>query len=80
MTDNIIDMNGGTLRTVNADYVQMLEDELERAKSGEATGGVLVTLHRDNAASFTCAGRVGGFGMVGAIEQAKQVLLEVNAG
>lgn len=56
--------------------VECVEDVLDRARSGEIVGLATVILNHDGVVGWHMAGRVGGYGMVGAAELIKTLLLE----
>lgn len=60
--------------------IQGLEEMLERARTGDIQGFVAAILTSADAAEYRIAGRVGGFGMQGALECAKAELVNVNLG
>lgn len=64
-------------RQVSDALVASLEEWLERARSGEITGMAGAFLHCDGMASYSVAGLVGGFALIGALEIAKAELVEI---
>lgn len=60
--------------------IQALEDMVERARSGELQGIAAALLNSDNSAEYRLAGMVGSFEMLGALECAKGVLVNINTG
>jgi hypothetical protein len=80
MKDNVISLNGGLTgeKQVVTSTVEQLEVLLEAAKSGQIVGIAYSVLEYDNNACFGVVGRVGGFGMVGALEAAKLILTDAN--
>lgn len=60
--------------------IRALEEMLERARTGGLQGFVAAILTSEDAAEYRIAGRVGGFGMQGALECAKAELVNVNLG
>jgi hypothetical protein len=78
MSDNVVSLHGGTdLRSPepNATLVEELERLLEAARAGEIVGMAGSYVHRDRAVSYSYAGLVGGYGLVGGIECLKQRLV-----
>lgn len=65
-------------REVNQTAVEEAEALLEAVLSGEVVGFTAVRLHCDGLSSYRIAGRVGGFGMVGAIEHVKMAIIDQN--
>jgi len=61
----------------NAGCVAKLKELLERAEAGDVTGIVCATLHSDKTASFSIAGMVGPYSMLGSVEMAKDRLIEL---
>lgn len=76
---NVVSVFGGPTgeRAVNAALVECLERWLEMARSGEAIGMAGALLHCDGLASYSVAGSVGGYGMIGALEVARLELVEI---
>jgi hypothetical protein len=58
--------------------VETLRELLEAAEQGEIVGMLAVPLHKDHTASYTVIGRVGGYSMQGAVEVAKDHLIDLN--
>lgn len=80
MTDsNVISLSGDPINSVvaNETCVRVLEEWLERAKSGEVIGFAIVGRHHDQAGSFAIAGSIGGYSMLGALETAKADIVEI---
>ena len=82
MTDKIVSLRGGTVLggEPSDTLVGYLEDLLEQARSGHVVGIAGATVEASGVASYTVVGRVGGFGLSGALACAQQVLCEVNVG
>jgi hypothetical protein len=80
VSDNVTAIYGGATgeREVSDACVDLLEDLLERAKSGEVVGFSGACLGHDNVATFAIGGRCGGVGMVGALEACKYMLTRDN--
>lgn len=64
-------------RTVNEIAVAALEELLEKARSGEIVGIAVAALHYDGCGSFQLAGRVGGYSMLGALDEAHSRVMEI---
>lgn len=80
MNGTVTSLNGGPVGVLapNEDAIELLEDMLERAKSGDIVGVAVCALHYDAAASYSVAGLVGGYSLLGALEMAKAELIEGN--
>jgi hypothetical protein len=74
MSDNVVSLNG-TYSPRSAEPVQSLVEELERllaaAKSGEIIGFAGVAHHHNAVVSYSYAGAVRGFAMIGGLECVK---------
>ena len=81
MTD-VVSIYGGPTgeRQPSLVLIEALEDILERARSGEIIGGVFCGLYHDGLSDFSLAGKVGGYGLIGAVEMAKKTLLDISDG
>lgn len=83
MADKIVRLGGGEIPPpgkVDATLVRFLEDQLERARSGDIIGFAGATLGSKHQSTFWFAGTVGTFGMVGALECAKRKVMAVAMG
>jgi hypothetical protein len=60
----------------NEGCVTMLEELLERAKGGDIVGLACATISAHGLASYSLAGLVGPYGLLGAVEMAKAELLD----
>lgn len=84
MTDNIVHVFGGPQESEldNAEpimaCVEALEHWLTLAREGSLVGIAFVGLHSDNRVGYTLTGRVGGFGMLGALHMLQQDIVDVN--
>lgn len=85
MTDNIVHVFGGPQNTDERDNaepimacVEALEHWLTLARGGNLVGIAFVGLHSDNRVGYTLTGRVGGFGMLGALHMLQQDIVDVN--
>lgn len=79
---NITSINGATISTgePNQIAVKVLEEALERARSGDLVGVGIVIRHSDGCASFTLGGSVGGYSMLGALEMVRDEIVSLNRG
>lgn len=57
--------------------IQVLEEWLEKARSGEIVGVAIAGLCHDSCGCYALAGKVGGYSMLGAVDMAKADLLTV---
>lgn len=75
---NVTSLNGGSVahRTPNETYIQELEAELERARSGETIGGLLICNYYDSTCDYVIAGHVCYYTTIGAATVALQALGE----
>lgn len=64
----------------NAGCVAKLQELLERAEAGDLTGIVCASLHGDGTASYTIAGMIGPYGLLGATDMARTELIELMKG
>jgi hypothetical protein len=62
---------------VNERLVEEIERLLEAARSGEIVGMAGTYLHKDKGASYSFAGKVGAYSMIGGLECAKARLLSI---
>lgn len=76
---NVTSLHGGEIPTgePNAGCVAKLKELLERAEAGDITGIVCAALHNDKTASFSIAGMVGPYSLLGSVEMAKDRLIEL---
>jgi hypothetical protein len=89
MSDNVVALRG-EFRTVaaavesglevNERLVEEIERLLESARSGEIVGMAGTYLHKDRRASYSFAGRVGTYSLIGGLECAKERLLSIVLG
>lgn len=82
MTGNVASLFGGPCHVPepNEDVVNFLEKTLVAAQSGEVVGIAVSLLHCDNLASYAVVGKIGSYGIIGAIELAKAELLAIHIG
>jgi hypothetical protein len=80
MTDKVAPLFGGLKYQpeVIESAVQTLEMALEAAKSGEIVGVAIAMLDCRGMGSYSIAGRIGGYSMIGALEMAKAEIIAVN--
>ncbi|GLO70335.1 hypothetical protein MACH17_18520 [Phaeobacter inhibens] len=78
----VTSINGAFVSTgePNEFAVQSLKDALERAQSGDVIGVGVVMRHADGCGSFSIAGSVGGYSMLGALEMVRSEIVDVNNG
>lgn len=76
----VVSLTGGLThqREVVPNCVSVLEDLLERARAGEIVGVAVAGLYYDATAAYWVGGRVGGYGMIGALEMIRADLVEIN--
>jgi hypothetical protein len=83
MSENVVALRGEFTPpqgVVNARLVEELERLLESAKSGEIVGMAGSYLHKDRQSSWSFAGVVGSYGLIGGLECAKERLLRLALG
>ena len=61
--------------TVNEPCVELLEDMLERAKSGQVIGVAMGILYYDKMSAYAIGGMVGGHSLIGTLDVAKAHLI-----
>lgn len=74
--DNVTSLHGAQVEggQPNAGCIAKLQELLERAEAGEITGIACASLHGDNTASYTIAGLVGPYSLLGAVDMSKAEL------
>jgi len=81
MSENVVSLHGKTFAppepAANATLVEELERLLEAARAGEIVGLAGAYLHKDRVVTYSYAGVVGGFGLIGGLECAKERLLRI---
>ncbi|MGF7163461.1 hypothetical protein FHS85_005129 [Rhodoligotrophos appendicifer] len=80
MAGNVISLGGAIVpeeAQANATLVEELERLLEAAKAGEIIGMAGSYVHKGRAASYSYAGNVGGFAIIGGLECAKEHLVRL---
>ena len=65
-------------RKAEPDVIKALEGWLEKAKSGEIVGVCVTAIYADGLAGYGLSGQMGGYAILGAIEQAKSVIVDIN--
>ena len=84
MADNVVALRGALLPRpqpeVNERLVQELTRLLDAARSGDIVGMAGTYLHKDRRASYSFAGTVGTFSLIGGLECAKERLLALVVG
>lgn len=76
---NVASLFGGPVgqREPNETCIETLEEWLEMARAGEIVGVAMAGLSFDGTARYGVGGRVGGYGIVGALEIAKTDIVEL---
>ena len=79
MAENVTAIFGGPtgLPEPNATCIEALREWLAMAEAGEIVGVAIAGLCADHMSRYAVAGKVGGYGLIGAVEMAKADLLEV---
>lgn len=69
MDDKVISLSGRPVGIPERSeaVLEILREVLERAEAGEVVGVAVVMLHSDGLSSYQFGGRVGGYGMLGAM-------------
>jgi hypothetical protein len=85
MADNVVALRGEfqprqTEAEINERLVEELGRLLDAARSGEIIGMAGTYLHKDRRASYSFAGAVGTFSLIGGLECAKERLLAIVMG
>lgn len=83
MSDNVVALRG-ELRlpeaVVNERLVEEMERLLQAARAGEIVGMAGTFLHKDKGASYSFAGSVSSYSLIGGLECAKERLLGIVLG
>jgi hypothetical protein len=80
MSDNVVALRGELTPQepeINERLVEELERLLQAARSGEIVGMAGSYLHKDRGASYSFAGIVGSYGLIGGLECAKARLTAI---
>lgn len=81
MSDNVVALRGTFQPPPEAEVNERLVEELSRlldaARSGDIVGMAGTYLHKDRRASYSFAGTVGTFSLIGGLECAKERLLAI---
>ena len=86
MSDNVVALRGVFHASpekgaeVNERLIEELARLLDDARSGEIVGMAGTYLHKDRRASYSFAGTVGTFSLIGGLECAKERLLAIVLG
>ena len=83
MSDNVVALRGEyqpPSNEPNDRLVEEIERLLDMARSGEIVGMAGTYLHKDKGASYSFAGIVGSYGLIGGLECAKTRLLSIVLG
>jgi hypothetical protein len=80
MSGNVIGLHGNfsppKVRT-NATLIAELERLLEAARSGEIVGLAGSYVHRDGVVTWSYAGAVGGYGLIGGLDCAREKMIRL---
>jgi hypothetical protein len=81
MSAQVVTLNGTPIATVepqpNETLVQELERLLQAARAGQIVGLAGAYQHQDRAVTYSYAGMVGGFGLLGGLDCLKEHLLRL---
>jgi hypothetical protein len=81
MSAQIVSLNGADLATyqpvANESLVQELERLLQAARAGQIVGMAGAYQHQDRVITYSYAGAVGGYGVLGGIDCLKERLLRL---
>jgi hypothetical protein len=80
VTDNVVSLRGSLApppAQPNRTVVQELERLLEAAKAGEIVGLAGTYVHRDKVVTYSYAGSVASYGMIGGLDCVKERLLRI---
>ena len=83
MSDNVVALRGEyqpPSNEPNERLVEEIERLLEMARSGDIVGMAGTYLHRDKGASYSFAGIVGSYSLIGGLECVKTRLLSIVLG
>jgi hypothetical protein len=83
MSNNVISMRGHLLPPAaepNSNVVEELERLLEAARAGEIVGLAGAYVHRDKVVSYSYAGAVASYSMLGGLDCLKERLLRIATG
>lgn len=58
--------------------VSTMAEWSEKVGSGEVVAVVVVGIFKDGMAGYTCAGLIGGYSILGALDMARQDVIDVN--
>jgi hypothetical protein len=80
MAENIVSLRGEYIPSSpepNATVIEELERLLKAARAGEIRGLAGAYVHRDKVVSYSYAGAVAGYGMLGGLDCVKERLLRI---
>jgi hypothetical protein len=83
MADNVVALRGAVLASeavVNERLIEEMERILEAARAGEIVAMAGAYLHKDKGASYSFAGTVGAYDLIGGLECVKARLLGIALG
>jgi hypothetical protein len=80
MSDNVVSVFGGPVGELEPDAscIDCLERWLEMARSGKIVGIAIAGVSHDNLSEYALTGRIGGFGIIGAMQMLQQHLVDIN--
>lgn len=80
--NNVTSLNGSPMPKTEPDenYIEMLEEALERARAGETIGGVLIQSYRDDTCDFQVVGFIRHYSVIGTIEVTKSYIVDMSRG
>jgi hypothetical protein len=82
MSENVVSLRGAfsaPSAQPNSTVIQELERLLEAAKAGEILGMAGAYVHRDKVVTYSYAGAVASYGMLGGLDCVKERLLRIVA-
>jgi len=80
MNEKVISLYGQLTgeRKVVESAVGAIADWSAKVQSGEAVAVVVVGIYHDGLAGYTVAGKLGGYSVLGAMEMARQYIIDIN--
>jgi hypothetical protein len=82
MADNVVNLFGAEVQTQpegqpNATVIEELERLLQAARAGEIIGLAGSYVHRDKVVTYSFAGIVGSYGLIGGLDCVKERLVRI---
>jgi hypothetical protein len=82
MADNVVNLFGPVMQTQpegqpNATVIEELERLLQAARAGEIIGLAGSYVHRDKVVTYSFAGIVGSYGLIGGLDCVKERLVRI---